>query len=265
MNGVRPQVNCSVCNTGDIRINGLEGPYTLVLIDGMPIVSALGTVYGLSGIPNSIIDQIEVVKGPASTLYGSEAVGGLINIITKNSLEAPTFYAETFGSSWGEVNVDLSAKFKLGETADVLTSANVFNYNNPIDNNDDNFTDLALQNRVSIFQKWDFKRKNNRILSLAGRYFYEDRWGGELQWDSSFRGGDEVYGESIYTSRWEVLGKYQLPTEENLLLSFSYNSHDQNSVYGDTPYLAEQRIGFTQLTWDKTIGKHDLLRYGAAL
>ncbi|CAN0605987.1 unnamed protein product, partial [Ectocarpus sp. 12 AP-2014] len=70
VNGVRPQINCNVCNTGDIHINGLEGPYTLVLIDGMPIVSGLGTVYGLSGIPNSLIEQIEIVKGPASTLYG---------------------------------------------------------------------------------------------------------------------------------------------------------------------------------------------------
>src|SRR5690606_14189839 len=53
VNGVRPQVNCSVCNTGDIHINGLEGPYTMVLIDGMPIVSGLSTVYGLNGIPQA--------------------------------------------------------------------------------------------------------------------------------------------------------------------------------------------------------------------
>ncbi|HUP13075.1 MAG TPA: TonB-dependent receptor plug domain-containing protein, partial [Niastella sp.] len=82
VNGVRPQLNCNICNTGDIHINGLEGPYTMVLIDGMPIVSGLSTVYGLSGIPQSLVERIEVVKGPASTLYGSEAVGGLINIIT---------------------------------------------------------------------------------------------------------------------------------------------------------------------------------------
>lgn len=83
MNGVRPQLNCNVCNTGDIHINGMEGAYTMVLIDGMPIVSSLATVYGLMGIPNSLIERVEVVKGPASSLYGSEAMGGLINVITR--------------------------------------------------------------------------------------------------------------------------------------------------------------------------------------
>lgn len=89
VNGVQPQLNCNVCNTGDIHINGMEGPYTMITIDGMPIVSSLSTVYGLSGIPNSMVQRIEVVKGPASTLYGSEAVGGLINIITKDPSTSP--------------------------------------------------------------------------------------------------------------------------------------------------------------------------------
>lgn len=259
VNGVRPQINCNVCNTGDIHINGLEGPYTLVLIDGMPIVSGLGTVYGLTGIPNSLIEQIEIVKGPASSLYGSEAVGGLINIITKTTLSAPEFFADGFMTGWGEYNLDVGSKFRLGKKADVLLGVNYFNYNQPIDNNGDNFTDLTLQDRISIFQKWDFERKDSRIFSLAGRFFYEDRWGGEMQWTPEYRGGDEIYGESIYTRRWEVLGKYQLPLAEKLLLSVSYNDHSQNSVYGDTEYLADQRIGFAQLTWDKTLGHHDLL------
>ena len=264
VNGVRPQINCSVCNTGDIHINGLEGPYTLVLIDGMPIVSGLGTVYGLSGIPNSLIEQIEIVKGPASTLYGSEAVGGLINIITKNNLTAPIFSGDSFITDWGEYNLDVGTKVNVSKKISLLLGINYFKYDNPIDNNGDNFTDLTLQDRISIFQKWNFTRKKSRILSLAGRFFYEDRWGGELQWTPEFRGGDEIYGESIYTRRWEVLGKYQLPFEEQLMLSFSYNDHSQNSVYGDVSYLADQRIGFTQLTWDKSLGKHSVLA-GSAL
>jgi len=264
VNGVRPQINCNVCNTGDIHINGLEGPYTLVLIDGMPIVSGLGTVYGLSGIPNSLIEQIEVVKGPASTLYGSEAVGGLINIITKNNLTAPKFFTDSFITSWGEYNLDVGAKIPVGEKVDALLGVNYFRYNNLIDNNGDNFTDLTLQDRISVFQKWNFRRNKSRVFSLAGRFFYEDRWGGELQWNSDFRGGDEIYGESIYTRRWEIIGKYQLPIKEKVMLAFSYNDHAQNSVYGNVPYLADQRIGFSQLTWDKSVKKHDLL-LGAAV
>jgi len=262
INGVRPQLNCNVCNTGDIHINGLEGPYTLVLIDGMPIVSGLSTVYGLSGIPNSLIEQVEIVKGPASSLYGSEAVGGLINVITKLPEHAPKFSADVNSTSWGEVNTDLSYKIAF-KNATMLLGLNYFNYSNPVDKNKDNFTDMTLQDRISVFQKWDIKRKEDRKLSLAGRFFYEDRWGGEMQWNPSFRGGDEVYGESIYTTRWELLGNYQLPVEEKMFFQFSLTDHDQNSVYGDVKFLAQQRIGFGQFIWDKKINRHDLL-FGTA-
>lgn len=258
INGVRPQVNCSVCNTGDIHINGLEGPYTMVLIDGMPIVSGLSTVYGLNGIPQALIERVEIVKGPASTLYGSEAVGGLINIITKNPTNAPQLSIEAFGTNWREYSMDAGGKFNVGG-AQSLLGINYFNYANPIDKNGDNFTDVTLQDRFSLFNKWNFARADNKTFSLAGRYVYEDRWGGEMNWNRSYRGGDEVYGESIYTSRWELMGIYDLPGRENFSLSVSANGHNQNSVYGDTRYLADQKIMFGQLTWHKTIKNHEIL------
>ena len=129
-------------------------------------------------------------------------MGGLINIITKLPENAPLFFSDSFVTSWGEVNLDLGVKANVGKKATVLVGANYFIYDQLIDNNNDNFTDLTNQDRISIFQKWNFKRKNNRDFSIAGRYLYEDRWGGELQWSKSDRGGNEVYGESIYTSRF---------------------------------------------------------------
>lgn len=259
VNGVRPQLNCNVCNTGDIHINGLEGPYTMVLIDGMPIVSGLSSVYGLSGIPQSLIDRVEVVKGPASTLYGSEAVGGLINIITRKPENAPVLSADIFGTSWGEVNTDIAAKFRAGKKAQSLLGVNYFNFQNRVDNNKDQFTDVTLQNRVSVFNKWSFERKDNRVFSIAGRYVYEDRWGGDINWSKEFRGGDSIYGESVYTKRWELFGLYQLPVKEKMMFMFSANGHDQNSVYGNMPYIAQQYVGFGQLTWNKQLGRNDLL------
>ena len=263
VNGVRPQLNCNICNTGDIHINGLEGPYTMVTIDGMPIVSSLSTVYGLSGIPNSLIDRIEIVKGPASSLYGSEAAGGLINIITKNATQAPIFSADFFTTSWLENNLDLGFKKNIKNKANTLLGLNYYNYNSPRDNNHDNFTDVTLQERISIFNKWNFIRKNDKVFTLAGRFFNEDRWGGEMNWNKSHRGTNKVYGESIYTSRQEVIGKYQLPFSEKIYFSFSATNHNQDSYYGTTKYAAQQQIGFGQLTWDKKVNKHDLLLGGA--
>ena len=260
INGVRPQLNCNVCNTGDIRINGLEGPYTFVLIDGMPLVSGLSTVYGLTGIPQSLIDRVEIIKGPASTLYGSEAVGGIINLITKDPSNAPNFSTDIFSSSWGEINVDIGTKFNIFKNIKSLLGINYFSYQNPIDNNNDNFTDLTLQNRISIFNKITITRKNNKDFIIAGRFFYEDRWGGEINFSSPYRGGDEIYAESIYTSRWEAFGIYDLPFEEDISFQFSGNGHLQNSYYGTTPFDAKQYIGFGQFTWNKKIDyKHDFL------
>ncbi len=264
VNGIRPQLNCNVCNTGDIHINGLEGPYTFVLIDGMPIVSGLSTVYGLTGIPQALIERVEIVKGPASTLYGSEAVGGIINIITKKPGNSPKLTTDSFASSWGEINIDIGLRYKISEKVDALLGVNYFNFQQRIDNNNDNFTDLTLQNRISIFNKINIERKSKKAFSIASRYVYEDRWGGELDWEREFRGTNEKYGESIYTNRWETFGNYQLPTSENINFQFSLNGHYQNSFYGTDSYNASQFIAFGQLVYNKQLNKKHYLLLGLA-
>jgi outer membrane receptor for ferrienterochelin and colicins len=245
INGVQPQVNCSVCHTGDIHINGMDGPYTLVLIDGMPIVSGLSTVYGLSGIPISLIDRVEVIKGPAGAIYGSEAMGGVINVITRQPTKAPRTSASWLLSSWGESTLDVGISARVGKTH-ALLGLNRYDYHFPADHNGDGFTDLALQERTSIFSKWSFLRQSGKQASLAGRWVVEDRWGGQMNWTPQFLGGDSIYGESIATRRWELLGNYQWPTKANIYTQLSINHHYQDSWYGNTPFLAQQTVGFLQ-------------------
>lgn len=260
INGIQPQLNCNVCNTGDIHINGMEGAYTMILIDGIPIVSSLSTVYGLFGIPTSMIERIEVVKGPASSLYGTEAMGGLINVITKNPEEAAKFTADAFTTTWLENNIDLSAAYKLGNKVKGLFGGNYYQFSQPIDHNHDGFTDVTQQERVSIFNKYTAKRKEDRIASLALRYVYEDRWGGETNWNRKLnRGGEDVYAESIFTNRFEAIGMYQLPTTEKIYTQFSYIYHHQNSMYGSELYNGKQQVAFAQAYWDKELNKHSLL------
>ena len=253
VNGIRPQLNCSICSTGEIRINGQEGSYTMVMIDGLPIVSGLSTVYGFSGIPQAMIERIEIVKGPASSLFGSEAVAGVINLITKLPENSSKLSVDSFVSGWGEVNTDLAYKYSLSKKTTGLLGVNYFNYSYPIDKNEDGFTDLTIQNRISIFNKFNHANK----FSFSTRFVYEDRWGGQMNWLPIHRGGDTVYGESIYTSRFELFGKYQF--NKNLTFQFSFNDHNQNSAYGNTLFNADQTIGFGQMIWNKNIANNELL------
>lgn len=265
VNGVRPQLNCSVCNTGDIHINGLEGPYTMITIDGMPVVGSLASVYGLFGIPTQLIERVEIIKGPASGLYGPEAIGGLINIITRSPEKAPRIAGSLITTSWREHNLDIGIKSAIGKKITALTGLHYYNYLNPQDRNQDLFTDVTLQHRVSVFNRMRLARKHNRTASLAARYFYEDRWGGEMRWNKSFRGSDSIYGESIYTKRWELTGQYQLPLPEKIQFSFSATDHDQHSYYGNILYEGRQKIAFGQLVWDKQAGANHSLLAGTAL
>lgn len=258
INGVRPQINCNVCNTGDIHINGLEGPYTMVLIDGMPVMGGLASVYGLMGIPNSMINKLEVIKGPASSLYGSEAVGGLMNVITKDATDKFSIGLDISTTSFQEQNIDFGMNNKISEKLSVLTGLNLFHYDNPIDNNGDNFTDLSIQKRFSIFQKWSIGEKDNK-WKIGLRYFNENRWGGEMNWTPQFEGGDSIYGESIRTERFEVSSSYIFPSIKELELWFNYSSHQQESYYGNTPYSADQKIGFTQLNYRWQSKSHSFL------
>ena len=263
VNGVRPQLNCNVCNTGDIHINGLEGPYTMVLLDGMPIVSGLSTVYGLTGIPQSLIDRIEIVKGPASTLYGSEAVGGVINVITRSPDASVHVSADLMATSWQEYNLDIGASVKINKTVSALLGVNHFLFDQTIDKNGDGFTDVALQDRKSFFSKWSFTRPSTKPLHLAMHYVHENRWGGETQWTAAERGGDQIYAESIYIDRWELIGTYGLPVKEDIKLQWSANSHVQDAAYGITLFQGAQYIGYAQLIWNKELNKRNDLLLGS--
>lgn len=264
VNGVQEQVNCGVCGTNDIHINGMEGPYTLVLIDGMPIVSGLSSVYGFNGIPTSMIDRVEIVKGPSSTLYGTEAVGGIVNIITKDPYKSALVDAEVTYNTHQELKANFAIAPKVGERLHTMISGDYYFNDLRLDENEDGFTDIPLNNRISLFNKWRLDdKKGNTILSVAGRYLNEDRFGGVLDWTKADRASSTVYGESIKTERIEVLGTYHFPFKKtNLKLDFSFNDHKQDSWYGDVSYAAHQQVYFSNLIWSQKLKKRHYLIAG---
>ncbi len=259
VNGIRPQSNCSICNTGDIHINGQEGANTLVLIDGIPVMSGLASVYALNGIPSSIVEKVELIRGPASALYGSEATGGVINIITKRIENAPRFSTEFQGTTWGEFGVDMAATSKLNDKNALLGSCSYYLYQIPMDKNKDRFTDVALQNRFSGFTKYERKLMQNKRLVMTGRYNYEYRWGGELDWEKKYRGTDVKYAEVIETQRWEFGFDYEIPMKESLKFQCNASGHYQNSDYGTLSFDAKQHTFFAQSYYTKSLPRNTLI------
>lgn len=266
VNGLSTQLNCGVCGTNAIRINGVEGPNTAVLIDGMPIMGALASVYGLNGISPSIIDRVEVIKGPQSTLYGTQALGGVVNIITKNPETTPTFSADIYTKNTQESNINVAYSPK-SERFEGFVSGNVVRLENYRDRNGDNFNDLVKQTRLALFGKGTFLGKNDeKRFNVATKIYSENRTGGLEAFSDNQRGSDQIYGESIYTNRIEFLTDY-LPAGLNEQLRFSgaVTYHDQDSYYGTDRYDAQQGILFGQVTWDQTLGDRFKILSGTTL
>ncbi len=263
INGAQEVVACGVCGTNSISLNGLPGAYTAILMDGTPIYGNLAAVYGLSGIPRSIIERIEVIRGPSSTLYGSEAVAGVINIITKHPEEQPLLSADVMGTTNGESFGNLTFAPRLGKWR-AYTGIDYGYTNKYADKNEDGFGDFVNLNRLSFFTKWELERESGKAFSIFGKYYSESRRNGveEFMQDGAWRnlrGSEEVYGESIFTRRGELFGTYELPAAVALKLDYSLSYHYQDSYYGADFYEAEQAIAFANLTLPLEVGRHSLL------
>ena len=177
INGAQEVIACGVCYTNSISINGLEGPYTSVLMDGIPMYGNLASVYGLNGIPNMIIDRLEIVKGPSSTLYGSEAVAGVINIITKNTKDQPFISLDVQATSHLESYLNMAVTNKIGKTIGYF-GVNWDRKNDYDDYNNDGFGDDINLDRISLFNKWNISRKSKKQFIISSRYYFEYRRNG---------------------------------------------------------------------------------------
>lgn len=147
--GPRVENNCQNCGFPQVRINGLEGPYSQILINSRPIISALSGVYGLEQIPVNMIERVEVVRGGGSALFGANAVGGTINIITKdpinNSFQVASTMSNMNGKSWEQYmggNVSLVAK----DNSYGIALYETYRNRNPYDADGDGFSELGKLN-----------------------------------------------------------------------------------------------------------------------
>ncbi len=181
--GVRVENDCQNCGSTQVRLNGLDGPYTQMLIDSRPILSALGSVYGLEQIPVNMIERIEIVKGGGSALYGSNAIAGSINIITKEATR-PSFSistdAEMIGKHFFTSNYNMNGALVNSDMTSGVSFYQTFRNRNPYDHTGDSFSEISELGSFSFGTKVYHKPSPTQKITAEYHATKEDRRGGNM-------------------------------------------------------------------------------------
>lgn len=186
--GLRMENDCQNCGFNQLRMNGLEGPYSQILIDGRAIFSAVAGVYGLELIPTNMIERIEVVRGGGSALYGSNAIGGTVNLILKdpvvNSYEfsGSSGWVGVGGDDFGDAANDYTANLNASVVSDDnkmgMTVFGFYRDRKPFDANGDGFSEIAKLNNTTLGLR-AYRRIGQRGKLTADLFtINEDRRGG---------------------------------------------------------------------------------------
>ncbi|MCU4177131.1 TonB-dependent receptor [Carboxylicivirga sp. N1Y90] len=248
--GLRMETDCQTCNYTQLRMNGLGGGYSQILINSRPVFSPLTGLYGLEQIPTNMIERIEVVRGGGSALYGAGAIGGTVNVITKVP-DASSFSASTTQSVINGQASDRQLYANAGVLSDRrnagLTLFASHRNRESYDHNDDGFSELpVLKNNSFGFTSFLLPAPNHKIeLSLSSMHEYR-------------RGGD----------REDLPAYLAEQTEErthNVLmggLDYSFNFNDNQSSFA--AFLAGQKTDrdhYTGIKPDKETKEEDYWKH----
>ena len=181
--GVRVENNCQNCSYQQVRINGLEGPYTQILIDSRPVFSALAGVYGIEQIPANMVERVEVMRGGGSALFGSSAIAGTINIITKEPVRNSAFASHTISSIGGtsalDNNTALNASLVSDDNKMGMAIFGQVRHKDGYDSDGDGYTELTRLKSQTLGMRAYIKTGVYSKLTAEYHNLHEFRRGGD--------------------------------------------------------------------------------------
>lgn len=258
--GLRVETNCQNCGFQQVRINGLEGQYTQVLIDSRPIFSALASVYGIEQIPANMVEQIEIVRGGGSAVFGSSAIAGTVNIITKEPKKNTVSLSNTtnlIGGKSFDVNTFLNASIVSDNHKSGITIFGTSRQRSPYDHNGDGFSEIAKIESQTVGFRAFYNLTNYSRLSFEYFNIGEFRRGGnKFELPAHEADITEQVDHNINTTGL----KYSIFSKDNahkLVAYTSFQDVDRKSYYGAgkdlNAYGTTDDFSFSsglQYTWD---------------
>jgi len=257
------QTSLSSGNT-NIRIQGLDGRYTQLLRDGFPLFGGFSSGLSILQIPPLDLQQFEIIKGSASTLYGGGAIAGLINMVSKTPDEEPA------------LDIMLTQTQALGSTANVFYSKRnekfgislygSGHYQKAYDPEDDGFSNLPKTKSISFNPKFFYYPSDKTTFWFGLNGTYDDRIGGDITKIESGENGIHQYTEENVSKRLssQAVYKTQIDSISSLNIKNSVSFFDRNLTIPDFSFDGKQTNTFTEITYQRETSKADWV-FGANL
>lgn len=256
-----PSIDVSYSNavTGvkQVKMLGLESPYLLITEENIPMIRGASQVYGLSFIPGTWVESMQITKGSGSVVNGFESISGQINVELKKPYSDNPLSVNVYSSNMGrnEINIHGNKKFNDKLSSGIYLHVNKNSSIN--DNNNDGFLDQPTSKAFNLFNRWQYINPEKGTVSFLGvRYMKDDKVIGENTKDMAFIRAP--WKGEINTSRFDSNFKFgyvnpSIPYQ-SLGLQMAFSKHDQNSFFGSRNYNINQNSFYSNIIYNSIIG-----------
>jgi len=255
-------VNFSDALTGtkQIKMLGLESPYMMISEENIPMIRGASQAYGLTFIPGTWIESIQITKGAGSIVNGFESISGQINTELKKPFSDLPLFINLFGSQMGRLEANTHINKKVFDRINMGVYMHVNSNNERMDQNQDSFLDSPLSNQINVMNRWQYTNPEIGLVSFfTWRYMQDQKQMGVLDFDPlKHRGSNTFWGSEIKTNRLDLSFKagYVFPDLPYQSFGFqtAFSTHDQDSYYGLRIYDIYHESIYNNLLFNSIIG-----------
>ena len=248
----------AVTGAKQIEMLGLSGLYSQLMEENMTLMRGIPSTYGLSAIPGSWMESIQVSKGAASVVNGYESITGQVNVEYKKPDTTDPFFLNLYGDSDGRMELNLNGGGKLNEKWSAMGLVHLSGNRMEVDHNNDGFLDIPKSNQVNLFGRVSYLDPGKLESRTGVKYLRDERLGGQLGFSESDRGSSSVWGSQMVNQGFSIFNKTGIPLPSNPNQSIgvitSYGYYDQNGFFGLRDYTSTQNSANVSLLYQSIIG-----------